>query len=448
MSSADYYLLALSFVLFSISVLCALAETSFVKVNKIHVKTMVDEGKKNAVRLQEMVEKPEATLNVVLLVVLISQLGTASIISIIVEGIGGVGAVVGSILAEIIVFFVLGEVMPKTFAVQNSNKVVLKLTPFLWLLTKFPLFHLISSSLIGVANILLPGKGLKKGPFVTERDLRSLADVAAEELVIENEEREMIHSIFDFTDTVAREAMQPRTDMVMVPQDSTISDALNISIEAGYSRIPIFKDSRDDIVGLVYQRDMFEAERAGNGDKIVSTIKRTAVFVPQQKRTAELLRDMQSSQYHMAIVVDEYGGTAGLITMEDLIEELVGDISDEYDSTEDTIETISETQWRVPGRTTIDDLEDLLSIELPDTEWDTVSGLVFNICQHVPYEGEHIVYKNLDFLVEKVVGQRILSVYLTKSVVNEIDDNELEVDEKLIIAVESPSSDYSTSEEA
>ena len=136
MSSADYYLLALSFVLFSISVLCALAETSFVKVNKIHVKTMVDEGKKNAVRLQEMVEKPEATLNVVLLVVLISQLGTASIISIIVEGIGGVGAVVGSILAEIIVFFVLGEVMPKTFAVQNSNKVVLKLTPFLWLLTR------------------------------------------------------------------------------------------------------------------------------------------------------------------------------------------------------------------------------------------------------------------------------------------------------------------------
>jgi len=421
MNPSDYYLLATAFVLFSISVLCAMAETSFVKVNKIHVLAMIDEGKKNAERLQKLVDKPEATLNSVLLVVLITQLGTASIISIIVEDIGGTGAVIGSILAEIIVFFVLGEVAPKTFAVQNTEKVVLKLTPFLWLLTKFPLFRWISSSLIGVANILLPGKGLKQGPFVTERDLRSLADVAAEESVIEHEEREMIHSIFEFTDTVAREVMQPRTDMVTVSHDATISEALNVSIEKGLSRIPMYKETNDQIVGLVYQRDMFEAERAGKGEDTVRSIKRTAVFIPEQKRTAELLRDMQSSQFHMAIVVDEYGGTAGLITLEDLIEELVGDISDEYDSTEETIEPISENVWRVPGRTSIDDLVELLEVEIPDTEWDTVSGLVFNICQHVPYEGENVVYENLEFLVERVMGQRIVSVRVTKNEISNED---------------------------
>lgn len=443
MTTSDYYLLGVAFILFSISVLCAMAETSFVKVNKINVMAMIDEGKKNASKLQRMVDNPEATLNVVLLVVLITQLGTASIISIIVEDIGGVGAVIGSILAEIIVFFVLGEVAPKTFAVQHTENVVLKLTPFLWLLSKFPFFRWISSGLIGVANIILPGKGLKQGPFVTERDLRSLADVAAEESVIEHEEREMIHSIFEFTDTVAREVMQPRTDMVSVSYDSKISEALNVSIESGYSRIPIYKESQDQIIGLVYQRDMFEAERAGKGEHSVTSIKRTAVYIPEQKRTAELLRDMQSSQFHMAIVVDEYGGTAGLVTLEDLIEELVGDISDEYDSTEETIEELSANQWRIPGRTAIDDLVELLDVDIPDTQWDTVSGLVFNICQHVPYEGEHVVYENLEFLVERVVGQRIVSVKLTK---NETKNNEEDSENKDYDS-DDASSDYLTGDE-
>ena len=426
MKTVDYYLLAVCLVLFITSVICAMAEIAFIRVNRIHVMSMVDQGKKNALKLQQMVDKPEATLNVLLLILLIAQLGTASIISVIVEGIGGLVAVVVSIVVEISLFFVLGEVAPKTYAVQNTEKIALKLTPFLWFLTKFPLFRWISSALIGFANIILPGKGLKKGPFVTELDLRSMADVAAEESVIEHTEREMIHSIFEFTDTVAREAMQPRTDMVTVSYDAKISDALNISIEAGYSRIPIFKETRDQIVGLVYQRDMFEAERAGNGQESVQSIKRTAVYIPEQKRTAELLRDMQSSQFHMAIVVDEYGGTAGLITLEDLVEELVGDISDEYDSMEETIETISENVWRVPGRTTIDDLEELLDLEIPDTEWYTVSGLVFNICQHVPYEGEKINYENLDFYVERVVGQRIISVTVTKNDVSEIEDSTLD----------------------
>ena len=166
MKTVDYYLLAVCLVLFITSVICAMAEIAFIRVNRIHVMSMVDQGKKNALKLQQMVDKPEATLNVLLLILLIAQLGTASIISVIVEGIGGLVAVVVSIVVEISLFFVLGEVAPKTYAVQNTEKIALKLTPFLWFLTKFPLFRWISSALIGFANIILPGKGLKKGLFL------------------------------------------------------------------------------------------------------------------------------------------------------------------------------------------------------------------------------------------------------------------------------------------
>lgn len=421
----NFILIGICVVFFCTSVLCAAAETSFLKMNRIRAMALEEEGRKHAHKLRRMLEQPEATLNVVLLMLLITQLGTASIITILVDEIGGALAVVLSIVLEITLFFVLGEVAPKTFAVQHTDRVALKLTPFLWFITKFPLFRWISRALIGVANIILPGKGIKKGPFVTEDDLKTMADVAANESSIEHEERELIHSIFDFTDTVVREVMQPRTDMVAVADDTTISEALTVAIDAGCSRLPIYKDSTDTIIGLMYLKDLVDQERQGKGKATVSTIKRTAVFIPEQKRTAELLRDMQQGQFHMAIVVDEYGGTAGLITLEDLIEEIVGEISDEYDAIEPTIEELGDDTWRVPGRTSIDDLSELVGNEVPDTEWDTVSGLVFNVCQHVPYEGERVSYTNLDFVIERVQGQRIVSVRVTKKpIMNEDTDEE------------------------
>lgn len=414
MDTTEYLLIAICVVFFLISVLCAMAETSFIKMNRIRAIGLEEEGRKGAKKLRIMQEHPEATLNVLLLLLLITQLGTASIISILVESIGGVISVIISIIIEISLFFVLGEVAPKTFAVQNTERVVLKLVPFLWFLTRFPLFRWISNGLIGLANILLPGKGIKQGPFVTEHDLKTMADVAASESVIEHEERELIHSIFDFTDTVVREVMTPRPDMVAVAESTSVTEALSIAIDGGFSRLPIYSESRDTIVGLVYMKDLVEQEREGKGELHVKGVKRTAVFIPEQKRTAELLRDMQQGQFHMAIVVDEYGGTAGLVTLEDLIEEIVGEISDEYDAVEPVVEEIGTNQWRVPGGTSVDDLSDLVGEEIPDTEWDTVSGLVFNVCQHVPYEGENVNYSNLVFVVERVQGQRIVSVRVTK----------------------------------
>lgn len=424
MDISQISLLVIAFILFIISIFCALAETSFVKMNRIRAMALEEEGRRGAKKLRIMLEKPETTLNILLLIVLITQLGTASIISIVVEDQYGAVGVSISIVIQITLFFVIGEVAPKTYAVQNTDKVALSMTPFLWVITKMKVLAWISRGLIGIANIILPGKGLKEGPFVTEDDLKTMANVAAEEAVIEHEERELIHSIFEFTDTVVREVMQPRTEMVAFADDMTISEALTTAIDAGFSRVPVYKETKDTIVGLVFLKDLVETERNGNGGDTVMTIKRTAVFIPEQKRNAELLRDMQAGNFHMAIVVDEYGGTAGLITLEDLIEEIVGEITDEYDSAEPTIEELGADTWRVPGRTPIDDLSELVGVQIPDTEWDTVSGLVFNVCQHVPYEGERVNFGELEFLVERVYGQRIDSVRVTKK---EIEENEDQV---------------------
>jgi Hemolysins and related proteins containing CBS domains len=207
-----------------------------------------------------------------------------------------------------------------------------------------------------------------------------------------------------------REVMLPRPDMIAVEADSTVEDAITQAIDAGYSRIPCFEDSTDNIVGLVYLKDLVQQARAGAGRQSVRVVVRDAVFVPESKRVAELLREMQTEKFHMAIVVDEYGGTAGLVTMEDLLEEIVGEISDEYDAEEPGVEELPGGGIRAPGRTPIDEVSEALGIELPDAEWDTVGGLVFNLLGHVPDAGETVRFQGLEFRTEQVDGRRIALV--------------------------------------
>ena len=282
MDNIDITLLAIAGILFLFSIICALAETSFVELNRVRALALEDAGRKGAKHLRLMLEKPETTLNTLLLVVLVTQLVTTSIISIVVEKQFGAVGVVISLIAQITVFFVLGEVAPKTFAVQNPDKTALAMTPFLWAITKFVPLMWISKGLIVVSNIILPGKGIKEGPFVTEDDLKTMATVAALESGIEHEERAMIHSIFEFTDTVVREVMTPRTDMVAISATTTIKSALDIAIDGGFSRLPLYGENRDLIVGLVYMKDLVANERQGKAENLVSSIRRTAVFIPEQ----------------------------------------------------------------------------------------------------------------------------------------------------------------------
>jgi magnesium and cobalt exporter, CNNM family len=415
MGGADWAILAVVIVLFVLSIFFAASETAFTRMSRIRAIALAEDGNRRASRLLTMLEHPERTLNVVLLMVLVAQLTSATLIGVLLEGTAGALGVVIGIVLQIFLFFVIGEVAPKTFAVQHTERAALALTPMLWFLTHFAPLRWLSNLLIGVANVVLPGKGLKTGPFVTEEEIRTMADVAAEEDVIETEERRLIHSIFEFGDTVVREVMLPRPDMVAVDATDTIEDGIERAIERGFSRLPVCEEgSTDHIIGLVYLKDLVRRARAGEGGQLVRVAVRPAIFVPEQKRVAELLREMRTKQFHMAIVIDEYGGTSGLVTLEDLLEEIVGEIADEYDVELPAVERLGDGALRVRGSTPIDVVSEELGTELPDEEWDTVGGLILNLLGHVPEEGEVVRFEELEFRAERVQGHRIVSVRISR----------------------------------
>ena len=415
MTGAQWGIAMVVLLLFLFSIFLAVAETSFVRMNRIRALALAEEGNKSAEKLTRMLDKPERTLNVVLLLVLISQLTSAALLGALLESLAGPLALVVGIVLQIVLFFVVGEVAPKTYAVQHTDRAAMLVAPFLHFVTNFAPLRVLSRGLIGLANVVLPGKGLPTGPFVTEGEIRALVDEAAEEEAIETEERRLIHSIFEFGDTVVREAMQPRTDMIAIEADESIEAAISTAIEGGYSRIPVYEDTTDSILGLVYLKDLVGRARSSESQRPVRGAVRPAVFVPEQKRVAELLREMQAEQFHMAMVVDEYGGIAGLVTLEDLLEEIVGEIADEYDLDEPRVERLPDGSLRVPGRTPSHAVREELGVELPDAEWDTVGGLVFNLLGHVPEEGEEVSFQGLDFQTERVQGRRIVSVRITRS---------------------------------
>jgi CBS domain containing-hemolysin-like protein len=401
-------------VLWAFSGVLALAETSFTRASRIRILALEEEGDKRARRVVRLFERPELTLNSILLLVLGCQMIGATLLGTVLEpSLGAAGIAIG-IIVEIFVVFTLFEVVPKTYALQHSERTVLFISPLLVSITGFVPLRLLTQMFIGFANIVLPGKGMRSGPFATEKDILSMADAAAEEAAIETEERELIHSIFEFGDTVVREVMLPRPDMVAVEAVATVDVAIVTAIEAGKSRLPAYEDTTDDILGLVFLKDLVARGAAGEGNGPVRESLRSAHFVPESKRVAELLREMQTEKFHMAIVVDEYGGTAGLVTMEDLLEEIVGEITDEYDLPEPAVERLGDGTLRVPGRTPIDEVNELLGVDLPQEEWDTVGGLVFNTLGHVPIEGECLHVDGLEFCAERVQGRRIVSVIITR----------------------------------
>jgi putative hemolysin len=412
MTGADWLLVAAIVVLFLASIWLALVETAFTRMSRIRALALEEDGRRGAGRLARMLEHPERTLNVVYLLALFCQLTTGSLVGLVLSRVVGAWGFVIGIVLQFIVFFVFGEVAPKTYALQHTDGAALRNSGLLAFLTRFPPLRWASSALIGLANLIIPGRQRKEGPFVSEEEIRTMADVAADEEAIERDERKLIHSIFEFGDMVVREAMTPRTDMVAINADDTIEEGITAAIQGGFSRIPAYEGTTDNIIGLVFLKDLVALARASKRNEPVRSALRDAVFVPEQKRVAELLREMQTKQFHMAIVIDEYGGTSGLVTLEDLLEEIVGDITDEYDIEEPSVEHLPGGALRVPGGTSIDDVSDELGVELPDTEWDTVGGLVFNLLGHVPDEGECVRFQGLEFRTERVQGRRIVSVHI------------------------------------
>jgi CBS domain containing-hemolysin-like protein len=401
----DWILIAVVLLLLVCSAGLALAETSLVRMSRTKARALEDEGRRGAASLVRLVQDPEGFLNPVLLLVLISQLVTATLVGILAERWFGAVGVIGATVFEVVVIFVLAEALPKNWAVQNPERSALLLSPIVSAVVRFPPIRIVSKGLIGLANLLLGPRSRRVG--VSESELLAMADVAHEEDVIEGHERELIHSIIEFGDTVVREVMVPRPDMRTFEADLSVSDALTVAMEAGFSRLPVHSGNVDDIVGVAHAKDLIRAEREGHGGEPVRGYVRPAHFVPETKRVARLMREMQELKYHQAIVVDEYGGTAGVVTLEDLIEELVGEIVDEYDIEEAPVQPLENGAYSVSARLAVDELDELFDRHLPKGEWDTVGGLLFNLLGRIPAEGESVDVDGLTLVAERVEGNRV-----------------------------------------
>ena len=349
-----------------------------------------------------------------LLVVLSTQFVQSTMLGVLAGGLlGGWGVVIATLL-NVTLFFVVAEVAPKTWAIQHTDRAALGAARPVQILAGLPPLRLLSRSLIGLTNVLIPGKGLKRGPYTSEEELLAVADLAVEEDVIEEEERALIESVIELGDTVVREVMVPRPDMVTVISDFRIADAMEVVILNGFSRIPACGTGIDDIMGIVHAKDLMRAERDGREEGQVADLMRPARFVPETKRVAALLREMQHDRFHMAIVVDEYGGTAGLVTLEDIIEELLGEIVDEFDVEDPMIEPLSDGGVRVNARMPLDEVNELLHAQLPDGDFDTVGGLLLSELGHVPANGERVVVGRWELTAQRVQGRRIGRVMIVE----------------------------------
>jgi CBS domain containing-hemolysin-like protein len=414
MSSVEIVMLLAIIVLLLLLMVLAVAETALNRISRVKAQALADSlGTKSARALHRLVGHPERFINPLLVTVTFLQTGQAFLTSMLADRLfGTTGLIIGFVL-NVVVFFVLAEAMPKTWAVLSAERAALATARVTEWLVTFPPLRLMSRGLIGLTNVLLPGKGLKEGPFVSEQELLGIVEAAAEDEVIEHEERELIESIIEFGDTVAREVMVPRPDMVIVPHDATISAALDLAIAHGYSRLPVHGADGDDIVGLAYTKDLIRAERDGRGDAPALELARPVRFIPEHKPVARLMREMQAGKFHLAIVADEYGGIAGLITLEDCLEELVGEIVDEYDIEEKAVQRLPNGDYLVDGGVQIDELNELLDLSLPHDDWDTVAGFLFNTLEHVPETGESVDHDGWRFAAEEVDGRRIRLVRIS-----------------------------------
>jgi putative hemolysin len=388
------------------------SEVSITRVNRVRAYRFVEEKRRGASSLSKVAENPAPYLNVVLLLTLLATIGGTTIAtSLAVRLFHGAGEIVAT-AAMTLLLFVFAEVTPKTFAIQQTDRVALVLAPLIVALGR--LVGPLAAGLVKLANVIMPGKGLPQGPFITENEIRALAQVASDEEQIEEEEKELIHSIFEFGDTIVREVMRPRPDIVAVEADKTLHDVQALVLRHGFSRIPVFQEDLDNVVGFVFAKDVLKALYQGQADMPLTDIVRPAHFVPESKKVADLLREMQQEKFHIALVTDEYGSVSGLVTLEDLLEELVGEITDEYDREEPPVVDLGNGAYRVDGRLGIDEVNELLDTELPDEEWDTVGGLMLGLLGSIPEQGEEVTYQDLVFKAEKVNGRRIAKVLITR----------------------------------
>ncbi len=413
--SLDVLALAAIAVLLLVALSLVAADEALNRTNAVRA-TSIDGAEPGRVaRLVRMLDERDRVINSLRLVVVILQLTETTLVALLAGKFLAWPAVLAVVAVNICVVFVVTEAVPRTLGILRSDRIALSLARPVQLVVRLPPIRLLAQALIWITNIVVPGRGLRQGPFAFPEELIALADAAVEDAVLDEDERDLIESVIEFGGTIVREVMVPRTDMTTVSLDVTVAEALEVTSEAGFSRVPALGANVDDVVGLVYVKDLIKAELDDLADHRVGTMLRPSHFVPETKRVSELLKEMQHEKYHMAIAVDEYGGIAGLVTLEDLIEELVGEIVDEYDVEEPLVERQRDGSLRVDARISIDELNDLALMDLPEGDWDTVGGLVFDRFGRVPIVGDTCDVNGYGLRVERLQGRRITRVRILRS---------------------------------
>lgn len=424
----DYILM---FLFLSLSAYFMSSETAITAVSKVRLRQLENEGDERARKLNSLLKDSTRLLSTILLGNNIAQNAlTAILTAVTLRWLSNLDlnpgwAIPISTIISTFLILIFAEVTPKSYAFQRAEKVALFTATPLSILHK--LFSPVAIVMTTVANLILKVFGLKlvnPEPFVTEEEIKTLVDIGEEEGIIEEEEREIIEGVFEFSETLAREVMVPRVDIVALDVNSTFEEAIDTINMSGHSRIPIYEETIDNIVGILYAKDLLKYFGLKNPPPL-KAIMRSPYYVPETKPIDELFREMRAQKIHMAIIIDEYGGTAGLVTIEDILEELVGEIMDEYDINEESmVKEIAPDELIVDGRMNLEELNEMLGVNLPAEETDTIAGFVYDHISHIPKAGEEFEYDGVLIRVEEVRGRRITKLRIKKVTRGEKDEGE------------------------
>ena len=406
-------------ILLALSAFFSGAETALFSLNKLHLKKL--QRKEQTLQVESIVkllDDPQRTLITILIgnmFVNITASSLATYLAIKLFGNIGVGIASGFMVFMILVF---GEVVPKSLAITQAEKISKRVARTIELLSMilFPLVKLLKLLINGLYNLFRMNKNRGKKE-ITEEDLITLINVGKDEGVIEEQEKKMIKNIFEFGDTTVKEVMIPRVDIDFAPHDISLTSIVNMIKKSGHSRIPVYEGTIDNIIGILYVKDILKIYRELFQLKEIFDVKkilRKAYFVPENKKIDELLDIFQKDRIQIAIVIDEYSGTDGLVTMEDVLEEIVGEIIDEYDKEIELFKKIDENTFIADGMINIDKINEILHIKIPEDDFETLGGFIYKLIEKVPREEEEIIYKNIKIIIKRVIKNRIKRVKIIK----------------------------------
>ena len=412
MDSSDYIQLLILILLIGLSAFFSSAETALTTVNKIRIRNLAEAGDKSAVTLTKVLEDQGKMLSAILVgnnVVNLTASSMSTTLAMNIWSNKAVGVATGVLTLVILVF---GEISPKTISTLYSEKISLKYAKFIYL------FMTVMTPVIYAVNVLSSGflrlvhvDPNRKQEAITEDELRTIVEVSHEEGVIESEEKKIINNVFDFGDSVAKDIMVPRIDMAMVEVDATYDELIDIFREEKYTRMPVYEETTDNVIGIINMKDVLLIDR--NEEFHIRDLLREPLYTYEYKNTAELMVEMRQTSNNMIIVLDEYGATAGMITLEDLLEEIVGEIRDEYDEDEEQeLVEVGPGEYVVEGSMKLDDLNDLLDLELESEDYDSIGGLIIGQLDRLPEEGESVVCDGIRLVVDRLDKNRIDRVHM------------------------------------